>query len=80
MTSDETLLLALLRATPEERESFWKNLQNMAEKNGMSPGFYHPYIPLQIYGVSDTKPKRFQDYIVRADLNKKDDDEQGSVS
>ena len=55
---DEELALfrAFLRATKEERQEFWKALEEHMIANGMTPGFYHPYIPLQMTKV--TKPEK----------------------
>ena len=50
-----TVLYSLLRATPEERKAFWKDLEQWAIDNEYYPGFYCPYIPLQMVNTKEDK-------------------------
>ena len=56
------LLTLMLQSSPEIRKEFWQKLEDDCIKNGMYPGFYCPYIPLQMYsqtgGIEDSKKNK----------------------
>jgi hypothetical protein len=54
------LLQAMLRATPEERKSFWQGLEDYCEANGLEKQFYCPYVPLQMTTAQPTPNTSFK--------------------
>lgn len=50
----------MLAATPEERKEFWKALEESMVAAGMEPGWYCPYVPIQIVGNVEVSTTKFK--------------------